>query len=182
MADEARSGDGITGYPAPEPADGHAWWAGPLRCVRWLLGALTLVGGFTWVLLNMHGPSAVLDGAAGCVLVAGALVLLMPHRIRLPRRPTAVAVVVAALAGTAVGLAGKAERVCCQYGYFVDRGWPFRWAQRGAIAGDPDAAFRLTQDADWHLDLVSLAVDLLLWAYAGMLVVVLVVLVRRRRQ
>jgi hypothetical protein len=148
--------------------------------LRFTLGALTLVGGLTWILVNLTGPSPLLDLLVGVILSTGALVLLMPHRIRLPRRPTLVAVIGGGLVGTVAGLFAVTEQTCCAYAYVVDHGWPFRWAGRGAVATDPDTAYRLTQDADWHVNLLSLGANLLLWAYVGMLLVVVAVLARRR--
>jgi hypothetical protein len=157
------------------------WWVPALRVLRWLLGALTLVGGLTWILLNLHLDTAVQDTVVGCVLTAGGVVLLMPHRIRLPRLLTAIAVTVAGIGGTAAGLLVKRAQTCCDFAYIVDRGWPFHWAERGAVADDSGTAYRLAQAANWQVDLVSLAGDLLIFAYAGLLLVVIVVLVRRAR-
>lgn len=159
----------------------EAWWGPAGRLLRWLFGAGTLVGGLTWILLNMHADELLLDVAIGVVLAVGGLVLLMPHRITLPRKVTAVVVVVAALGGTAAGLLATDEQVCCMHGYVEDRGWPVEWVQRGAVAEDPDSARRLAQSAGWTYDFLALAADLVLWAYAGMLVVVTAVLLRRRR-
>jgi len=175
MTDEARGGE-MTKLRSPEP-----WWAPALRLLRWLLGAVSLVAGLTWLLINLNGPSAVLDAAVGSVLAAGGLVLLMPHRIRLPRLATAATMTVTALGGAALGLTALKAQVCCMYAYIVDRGWPFPWAERGAVADDADTAQRLALGANWHVDLVSLAGNLLVFAYAGLIVVVIAVLIRRRR-
>jgi hypothetical protein len=144
-----------------------------------LLGALTLVGGLTWLLLNLHGPHQALDAAVGAVFAVGGLVLLMPHRIRLPGRITAATTAAAALAGTAAGLVASTSQLCCTYVYAVARGWPFHWLQRGAIADDPDTARRLALGSNWHVDAIAVAGDLLFWAYLGMGFVVVVVLIRR---
>jgi hypothetical protein len=175
MVDDPRIDD----KPAPTAAE--PWWGPGVRLLRWLLGAVTLVGGLTWILVNLTGPSPLLDMVVGVVLSAGALVLLMPHRIQLPRLATLVAVIGGGLAGTAAGLLAGTEQTCCAFAYVVDRGWPFHWVGRGAVAADPDTAFRLTQDADWQVNLLSLAANLLLWAYVGMLLVVIAVLIRRAR-
>lgn len=159
----------------------EAWWRPAVRLLRWLLGAATLVGGLTWGLLNLGAPKMVLDLGVAAVLTAGGLVLLMPHRISLPRRATTLAVVLVALAGTGAGALATEERVCCMYVHVENRGWPFDWAQRGAVAADPDTAQRLAQSADWSVDVLSLGANLLLWAYAGMLLMVIAVLVRRDR-
>jgi hypothetical protein len=144
-----------------------------------LIGAVTLVGGLTWVLLNLHGPHPVLDVSVGAVLAAGGLVLLMPHRVRLPGAVTAGAAALAALAGGAAGIAAGSVQICCAYAYVVQRGWPFRWLSRGGVAGDPETARRLAQSARWHVDAVSLGADLLVWAYAGMVIVAVAIVCRR---
>jgi hypothetical protein len=159
----------------------EASWLPAVRFARWLLGALTLVGGVTWVLLNLHGPNPVTDLVAGAILAAGGLVLLMPHRITLPRRATAIAVLAGGVVGTAAGLLAQRARECCEFAYVEDRGWPFVWLQRGALADDPDRARLLARSAHWTADYLALASDFLIWAYAGMLVMVIVVLVRRPR-
>jgi hypothetical protein len=144
-----------------------------------LLGALTLVGGLSWLLINASGPHPGLDAAVGVIFAAGGLVLLMPHRIRLPGLVTGGAAAGAALAGTAAGLVASSTQACCSYVYSVARGWPFHWLERGAIAGDADNARRLALGSNWHPDGIALAGDLLLWAYVGMLIVVVVELSRR---
>ena len=146
--------------------------------LRGLLGSLTLVGGLTWLLLNLPGTHPVLDTVVSLVLAAGGLVLLMPHRITLPRRITGLTAAGAALAGTVAGLAATASQAST-IADVVARGWPFHWLQRGGIADDPETARRIALAADWQVDGVAAAADLLFWAYAGMLVVVVVVLVRR---
>jgi hypothetical protein len=163
------------------PARRRSRWSPLGNTLRWLLGAGSLVAGFTWALINTSNPSAVVDALVGCVLVAGGLVLLMPHRIKLPRRATAVAMTAAALAGTAAGLA-EYQQTWSGYAYIADRGWPFHWAQRGAIADDAETARRLTESADWHVDLVALAGTLLFFAYVGLVLVVIGVLIRRSRR
>jgi hypothetical protein len=158
----------------------YLWWHRPLRTIRWLLGAVTLVAGLTWILINVGGSHMALDAMVGGVLTAGALVLLMPHRIQLPRLATLVAVIGIGVAGTAAGLAAKSAQAG-DFVYVIGRGWPFHWATRGAIAGDATTAYRAAQTANWEVDFVSLAANLLLWAYVGMLLVVIVVLLRRSR-
>jgi hypothetical protein len=144
-----------------------------------LLGALTLVGGLTWALLNLHGPHQLVDVAVGVVLAAGGLVLLMPHRIRLPGRLTLGGAAVVALAGTASGLLMVAASACCTFAYVVQRGWPFAWLDKGAIADDATTARLVANTAEWRVDAISLVADLLVFAYAGMVIVAVVVLVRR---
>jgi hypothetical protein len=157
------------------------WWVVTGRALRFVLGALSLVGGLTWILLNLHVSTAALDAGVGAVLAAGGLVLLMPHRIRLPRRLTAIAMSGFALAGTAAGLTVESSRQCCEFAYITERGWPFHWASRGGLADDPETAMRLARSSAWSADLVSLAADLLIFSYVGLLLMVVVVLVGRAR-
>ena len=155
-------------------------WAAAGRTARWLLGALSLVCGLTWILVTVHGPSAAIDLTVGAIFAAAGLVLLMPHRIRLPRLVTTIVMVMVAIAGTAAGLARETARFGGSYAYIDDRGFPLAWVQRGAIADDPDTAQRLARAANWTVDLISLATNLLVWAYLGMIFVVIAVLIRRK--
>ena len=154
-------------------------WAAAGRTARWLLGALSLLCGVTWILVTAHGPSAALDLTVGAVFAVAGLVLLMPHRIRLPRLVTTIVMSMVAIAGTAAGLARSTGRGGT-YVYVADRGFPITWVQRGAVADDPATAERLAHAANWTVDLISLATDLLFWAYVGMIVVVGAVLIRRK--
>jgi hypothetical protein len=182
MTDEADTPPLRTRRPAVRPVQRREpWWAPAGRALRWLLGAGSLLAVFTWALINTSNPSAIVDALVGGVLAAGGVVLLMPHRIRLPRQATSVAMTVAALGGTVAGLA-DGRTTWSGYAYIADRGWPFHWAQRGAIANDAETARRLTDSADWHVDLVALGGSLLFFAYAGMLLVVIAVLIRRSRR
>jgi len=151
-----------------------------MKRVGELLGALTLVVGLTWVLLNVRGPHQALDVSVGSVLALGGLVLLMPHRIRLPAALTAGTTALVALVGTAAGLIAGAAATCCTFAYVMQRGWPFKWLSRGGLADDEATARRLADSAGWHVDAISLAADLLVFAYAGIVLVAVVVLVRRR--
>ena len=152
-----------------------------LRAGRWLLGAVTLVLGFTWTLLTATGPEAARDLSIGLVLVLGSLVMLMPHRVPLPRRATALAVAGVALLGTLGGLAVKSSQEACMFCYLVYRGWPFTWATRGGVADDPDTPKPIATTANRDVDLIHVAADLLFWGYLALTVMAVVVLVRRRR-
>jgi len=144
-----------------------------------LIGAVSLVCGLTWALLNLPGPEPSVDLATGVVLALGGLVLLMPHRIRLPGLATGIAAVVAGIGGTAAGIAVNTSLACCMFAYVEDRGFPYFWLHRGGVADHPVVAQRLATTASWHVDVTVLTLNLLLWAYVGVLVVALVVLVRR---
>jgi hypothetical protein len=156
-------------------------WSQVGNTLRWLLGAGSLLAGFTWMLINLTNPSAIVDGLVGCVLVAGGVILLMPHRIRLPRRATAVVMTLTALVGTLAGLvSGKGD--WSGFAYVSDRGWPFHWAERGAFADDAETARRLTERADWQVETVALAGTLLFFAYAGLVLIVIATQIRRSRR
>lgn len=145
------------------------------------LGALSLVGGLTWTLLNVHSPQPVVDMTVGVVFALGGLVLLMPHRIPLPPLATTAASVGTAVAGTSAGLIAGQAHACCMYAYVAERGFPLRWVARGAIADEPQTARRLAETAEWQVDVTALAGNALVWGYLGMLSVALVVAVRRAR-
>ena len=142
-------------------------------------GALTLVGGLTWVLLNLHGPTMGLDALVGSVIALGSLVLLMPHRFELPGRLTAAVAAGAALIGTAASLLHSAVTTGGMYVYVTWRGWPFGWLYQGAAASDLTTAERLAATAGRNLDVIPLVADLLVWAYAGIVVVAVAVPLRR---
>lgn len=155
----------------------------PLRSgLRSAAGALTLVGGLTWLLLNLQSPQPAVDVLVGVVLSAGGLILLMPHRIRLPRQWTAVATAGTAAAGTIGGLVSGVEQTCCMFAYTTTRGFPFRWVGRGAEAVTPEAARNLALAENWRIDPFAVAADLLFWAFVGLLAVVVADVVRRVRQ
>jgi hypothetical protein len=158
------------------------WWRTLGAILLGLLGAVTLVGGLTWLLLYLHGPAVGTDVLVGVVLAAGGLVLLMPHRIPLRPARTAVVAGASALAGTAAGLVVLSTQLGGTFAYVMARGYPFHWVQRGAVAEDPDVARRIAESADWTVDLPALAGDLLFWAYVGMLLVVSADLARRARR
>jgi hypothetical protein len=147
--------------------------------VRNLLGALSLVGGLTWILLNLGAPRPVTDMIVGVVLAGGGLVLLMPHRVPLPGRVTAAATVGAALAGTLAGSLAESTGIGGMYAYLASRGWPSAWLTRGGLADDPTTARQLAEQSGWQLDAVSLAADLYFWAFTGLLLAAAVGLARR---
>ena len=173
--DEARNDDPSDIETRAEPA-----WRLVLSVLRALAGGVSLVLGLLWLLLTTtQGKFTGTDIAVGTVLAAAGLVLLMPHRIQLPRPATAITAGVVGVGGTAAGLMVRTAQSCCDFAYVVDRGWPFHWLERGAVADSPDTAYRLAQTAGWDTNVITLATDLVLWAYAGMLLVVIGVLVRR---
>lgn len=149
------------------------------RAVRGLLGALSLVGGLTWILLNLHAPGPVTDMIVGGVLAIGGLVLLMPHRVPLPGVRTLVGVAGAALVGTAAGLLATHSYLAGMWAYIASRGWPFAWIARGGTADDPQTARALAEQSGWQIDAVNLAADLFFWAFVGLLLVTAAQLRRR---
>ncbi|GAA0507801.1 hypothetical protein Ade02nite_49870 [Paractinoplanes deccanensis] len=84
-------------------------------------------------------------------------------------------------AGTAAGLAAGKAQLCCMFGYVVDRGWPSSWASRGAVADDPETAVRLARSSSWTVNVLPLLADLLLFSYAGLLLLVIALVMRRNR-
>src|SRR3954469_17010673 len=78
---------------------------------RGVLGGISLVGGLLWILLNLGAPHPVTDMIVGVVLAVGGLVLLMPHRVPLPGRVTALATATAAVTGTLAGALAESTQV-----------------------------------------------------------------------
>lgn len=164
---------------APRARPGRAAMVALLRGVLSVIGALTLVGGLTWLLLNLHGPQPAVDLLVGVVLTVGGLVLLMPHRVRLPWFVGATGAVVAAIVGPAIGLLMHRTQQCCGFAYVDGRGFPFPLMQRAGAGNTPEAARGAALGSPWQIDLVSLVTDVFFWAYAGLLIVVFVALARR---
>jgi hypothetical protein len=177
-----RGADQADAPGAAPPSGARRVTEAALRGVLALVGALSLVGGLTWLLLNLQGPHPAVDLLVGFVLAAGGLVLLMPHRFRLPRVAGVAGAVVGAVVGTGLGLAAHTTQVCCAFAHVDSRGFPLSLMQRGAIAETPETARNLALAANWQLDGVALATDLLFWGYVGLLVTAAVVLARRARR
>lgn len=172
MADPAREDqEPAPGFEADKSAGG--------RLVAAAVGAVSLVGGLTWILLNAARPVAWVDVGVGAVVAAGGLVLLMPHRVRLPHALAWPVAGGAGVLGTAAGVLSVTTYLCCMFVYGEGRGFPFRWLTRGAEADDPAAARRLAAGAGWDVDVASLLVNAFVWAYAGILILTVVTLVRR---
>jgi hypothetical protein len=146
---------------------------------RGLLGAVSLVGGLTWILLNLGAPRPVTDLVVGVVLTVGGLVLLMPHRVGLPTRATAAATAGAAVVGTLAGGLVSSVSIGGTYAYLAGRGWPFAWVAQGATATDTVTAREAALRSGWQLDAVNLVADLYFWAFVGLLVVAGVVVARQ---
>ncbi|WP_212994246.1 hypothetical protein [Actinoplanes auranticolor] len=147
--------------------------------VRGVLGALSLVGGLTWILLTLGAPRPVTDLAVGVVLAVGGLVLLMPHRVPLPGRATAAATIGAAVAGTLAGGLAQSTQLGGMYVYLATRGWPSAWIARAGSGGDPATARQVAEQSRWQIDAVNLAADLYFWAFVGLLLVAAAGLARR---
>jgi len=153
-----------------------------VAAVRGVLGAVSLVGGLTWILLNLGAPRPVTDMIVGVVLAAGGLVLLMPHRVRLPGRATAAATIAAALGGTLAGVIAESTQLGGMWAYMASRGWPSAWVSRAGLGGDAATARQVAEQSAWQVDAVNLAADLYFWAFVGLLLVVAAGLVRRPAQ
>jgi hypothetical protein len=146
---------------------------------RGLIGAVSLVGGLTWILLNLGAPRPVTDMIVGVVLTGGGLVLLMPHRVPLPGPLTAAATAGTAVAGTLAGALAESTGIGGMFGYFASRGWPSAWLTRGGLADDPATARQLAERSSWQIDAVNLAADLYFWGLVGLLLVAAAGLARR---
>ncbi|MBO3740426.1 hypothetical protein [Actinoplanes flavus] len=148
---------------------------GPARAGIGLMSLL--VGGF-WLVMSPNGGDLT-DAFMGAVVAAGGLVLLLWHRLGLSGRPVSVAAGAAGVTGTLAGLTVYAGGVCCMFSFSESRGWPLTWLGRGAVADTEDEAIRLARAESWGVYPSDLLVDLVVWAYAGMVLAVLIGLVGR---
>ncbi|GGQ41047.1 hypothetical protein GCM10010166_05450 [Couchioplanes caeruleus subsp. azureus] len=148
---------------------------------RGFAGAVLLVGGLTWILLNLQAPGRRADLMVGAVLAAGGLVLLMPHRVPLPALPTASAFAAAAVGGALAGLLTETTRSGGMWAFVARRGWPYEWLNRGAVADDPRTARALAEQASWQVDAVNLAATAVFWGFLGLLVAAAVTRARSGR-
>jgi hypothetical protein len=149
------------------------------RVLRLAAGQVSLTTGVFWLLMSLPGvhPRDLFTGAA---LAGGGLVLLLWRRVPLSGRLALAAAGLAGLAGTAAGLAVRSAALCCMFSYGEGRGWPYTWLGRGAVADSPGEARRLAGAEDWAMTSVTaLVADVAVWAYTGLVLIVVSVLVRR---
>ncbi|MDI6099716.1 hypothetical protein QLQ12_14020 [Actinoplanes sp. NEAU-A12] len=148
------------------------------RGVRLTVGLLSLTAGLFWLLMNLSGvyPRDVFVGVA---LAGGGLVLLLWRRLPLSGRLVSAAAGVIGLGGTAAGLTARSAEICCMFAYREGRGWPYEWLGRGAVAETPGEAQRLAAAQGWEWSASALFVDVTVWAYAGLMVIVVGGLARR---
>jgi hypothetical protein len=151
----------------------------PVRVARLTVGQVSLTVGMLWLVLSLNTPNF-RDAFAGLALAGGGLVMLLWRRIRLPVRLVAAVSLAAGVVGTAAGLAVRSVSTGGMFVWSEGRGWPFEWVGRGAVADDFDEARRQAIAESWGYDLFRLVVDVSLWAYAGLVSVVLIGLVTRR--
>jgi hypothetical protein len=151
----------------------------PVRIARLTVGQISLTVGLLWLFLSF-GSATARDVFVGVVIAGGGLVMLLWRRILLPVRLVVAGSVAAGVAGTAAGLAARSVSTGGMFVWSEGRGWPFEWLGRGALADDFDAARRQAIADGWGYDLFRLVVDVSLWAYAGLMLMVLIGLVTRR--
>ncbi|WP_229075676.1 hypothetical protein [Actinoplanes sp. DH11] len=155
-----------------------------IALARFAAGSLGLLAGGFWLVMTLLSgdPQA---ASTGALPIGGGLVLLCWDRLRLPARRVAAAVAMIIPAGLAAGLAVERTVLGGMFGWFAYRGWPFTWLERGAAADSPAEARRLAEASDWAVEPFRLVVDVVLWAYAGLVlsagVILLVRALRGRR-
>jgi hypothetical protein len=151
----------------------------PGRIARLTVGQGSLTVGLLWLVMSASTAS-VRDVFVGSAIAGGGLVMLLWRRIPLPGRLVAAGSVAAGVAGTAAGLFYRSVSTGGMFVWSEGRGWPFTWVGRGAMADDFDEARRQAIADGWGWDLFRLVVDVSLWAYAGLVLMVLIGLVARR--
>ncbi|GGN55817.1 hypothetical protein GCM10010112_07020 [Actinoplanes lobatus] len=148
---------------------------GPVRAG---IGLLSVLAGGFWLVMSPFGGDLT-DAFMGAVVAAGGLVLLLWHRLGLSGRLVSVAAGVTGVTGALAGLTVYASGLCCMFSFFESRGWPLTWLGRGAVADTSDEAIRLARAESWGVYPSDLVIDLVVWAYAGMVLAVLIGLVVR---
>jgi hypothetical protein len=150
--------------------------------LRVVLGALSLVGGLTWLLLNASGSLRGVDVATGVILVASGLVLVLHRHIPWPTRPALPVAGVATVFGATTTLGVHSAALGGMFAYVERRGFPFTWLSRGGVADDPETARQAAAMDAWDVSVLPLLVNMFVWASAGVVIVVLAHWLRRDRK
>ncbi|MEV0897634.1 hypothetical protein [Actinoplanes sp. NPDC049802] len=145
----------------------------PGRILRLVIGQMSLTAGVFWLVMALTVPYP-RDFFVGGALAAGGLALLLWRRLRPPVRFVSVTAAMTAIGGTAAGLAVHTTSMGGMFGWFESRGWPFAWAGLGGLADTTEEAHRQAVADGWGLDWFRLLVDVTLWAYAGLVVAVVI--------
>ncbi|BAL92644.1 hypothetical protein AMIS_74240 [Actinoplanes missouriensis 431] len=149
--------------------------------VRLAIGVLTLLGGAFWLVMALTMPD-VRDVTISVAAVGAGLIVLFWDRLRLPARIVVPVAAAGGLAGTGTGLAADRISEGGMFAWLEYRGWPFEWLVRGGVADTPDEARRLAIEDGWAADWLRMLVDVVLWTYASLvLIVVLIVGMRALR-
>jgi hypothetical protein len=151
------------------------------RIIRLTVGQISLTLGMLWLVMNL---TVAFDRHvfAGFAVTGGALVLLLWRRIRLPVRPVVAGSVVFGLVVTVAGLVVRTVTTGGMFGWFEGRGWPFEWLGRGGLAGSLDEARRVAVADGWGVDVWRLAADVVVWTYAGLVLICLIGLAVRAQK
>ncbi|GAA0816721.1 hypothetical protein [Spirilliplanes yamanashiensis] len=144
-------------------------------------GALGMIAGLMVLLDQLGSPERVRESlVAGAVATAGGAALIFLPRLGLRVRPVGViATAVVALAGTAASLVQVKETTGGMYAYLVGRGYPFLPLRRGDTGETPGEAQRAALAKPWNFHWTPFLADLAFWAFAGVLLVIVVALVRK---
>ena len=119
------------------------------------------------------------DAFAGGAVAAGGAVLLAWRWLRPPARLVAAVAAVGGPAGSLGGLAVQRITMGGMSGWFEDRGWPFEWLGRGAVADSPDEARRQAVADGWEADPLPLLADVVVWSYTALVLIVAGTLIGR---
>ena len=139
--------------------------------------ALRLLVGWFSILIGVLDLGLELDRTAGApdstylifhgvLLVGGALLVSLSSIAARPGFPGYLAGVLVLVTGVVLTAVPANDTVCCLTSFAERHGYPFTIMARATGGG-------------WHLDGPHFLIDLLFWAYAGLMVLVLVGLARR---
>ncbi len=172
MASGGRSRTPAQGAGTNADSEAGGW----SQVARLLLGGAYLALGVAWGLGDAPRVTGIVMGV---VMAAGGLVLLLTRRFRLPARSLWAVVAGTVLLGALAGLTVRSTAMGGMYGYTERRGFPFAWLTRGAVADDADAARQAAEAAAWQVGVAPLLGTVVVYAAAGILVLVLALALRR---
>lgn len=152
--------------------DSPGLWTSFGTALRLIVGWFCVAIGLLNLLVELDQGTRPRDGAYvifHLVLLVGGVVLLALEFIDpRPGRPAYGAAVAVTLAGMIAGAIPATTTICCMSAFAVRHGFPFTFVARHGAADR------------WHIDSQHTLADLMFWAYAGLFVLIVVSLVRRR--
>jgi hypothetical protein len=164
------------GFPAVDPLPG-AWQGTLLTVARVLVGGGSVILGLALGGLSVSAYATDRDVAAfSSMVVLGGVILLAQARQRPQTSRTAwIAATAVTVAGLVASVLVPVGQRCCDAAWTVAVGLPLPWT----VGGGDTWAQSVGEAWSGRWDPVSAVADVIFWAYAGMVVLVVVGLARR---